>query len=298
MEPPVGYAGGKRRFAPVIVDRLLTHSPERVFDLGCGSGAVSLELLNRGFPLDKLVMLDAGPWGWFWEAVGQGTLDLPRVRGFFEHILKLPPLRVAAFVEAEVASLPPSAETFLVLQAAAFGSTPVWWDGVKWRRGEGNRGYKARGYWEPGPDSKETKPRGTIFTPEKVLQRTEEVVRRMRGVDARRGLVEDLELGSTGLAYIDPPYASSSGYGEVMDLNAVLQSARLPVYISEGRKLAGSNEAWRLDSGRKGASLNGKSRKTTSDAEEWLNFFDRSDVFQCIDPACPQAQTYHDHPTN
>jgi hypothetical protein len=273
LEPPVGYTGGKRRFAAPIADRLLAHKPERIFDLGCGSGAVTMELLNRGFPLENLVMVDAGPWGWFWKAVADGTLDIMRVRSFFDVILKMDPRHVANFVESDVATLPPTAETFLVLQAAAFGSTPVWWDGNRWRRGEGNRGFQARGFWEPGPKSKETKPRGTIFTPEKILRRTEEAARRMRGIKAVHGKAEDLALMPPGVVYIDPPYANFSGYGEIMDLNRVLQGAKIPVYISEGVRLVGSVEAWLLDGGRKGAALNGKSRKDTSAAEEWLNFF-------------------------
>jgi hypothetical protein len=240
-------------------------------------------------------MVDAGPWGEFWKAIGTGTLNIERLKSFFDRVRALSPLDVARYVETDVAALPPTPETFLVLQSAAFGSTPVWWDGAGWRRGEMSvqRKYKARSYWEPGPDSVETAPRATIFTPEKIVKRVERIVEQGRGLNVVHGEAEDVELFHPGVAYIDPPYAGFSGYGVTMDVDHIVINALVPVYVSEGRKMAGCDEAWKLAGGRKGAALNGKSGSSV--AEEWLNFFDRTDCFQCIDPECSEAAVFHHH---
>ncbi len=48
MRVPCAYQGGKQRVAAQIVDHLLEAAPEpdaRFYDLCCGSGAVSIELV-------------------------------------------------------------------------------------------------------------------------------------------------------------------------------------------------------------------------------------------------------------
>ena len=55
------YQGGKQRFASPIVDHLLTATtePDSLFyDLCCGSGAISIELVNRG--MNK----ESSPYSW------------------------------------------------------------------------------------------------------------------------------------------------------------------------------------------------------------------------------------------
>ena len=57
---PCTYQGGKQRIASQIVDELTKNSTEqtRFFDLCCGSGAISVELINRGILPSNVVMLD------------------------------------------------------------------------------------------------------------------------------------------------------------------------------------------------------------------------------------------------
>ena len=66
--------------AKEIVDYILNTTfvtnDTKFYDLCCGSGAVTIELLNRGIPPNKIVMCDISSWGVFWKSVGEGTFDL------------------------------------------------------------------------------------------------------------------------------------------------------------------------------------------------------------------------------
>ena len=51
MRVPCSYQGGKQRVAAQIVDVLLEASSDSssvCYDLCCGAGAISIELVNRG----------------------------------------------------------------------------------------------------------------------------------------------------------------------------------------------------------------------------------------------------------
>lgn len=78
--PPCTYQGGKHRVAVKIIDAIdsrehLLQNKTDFYDLCCGSGAITLELINRGFPTHKIHMCDAGPWGTFWKSVQENTLN-------------------------------------------------------------------------------------------------------------------------------------------------------------------------------------------------------------------------------
>lgn len=272
MKTICGYKGSKRKFAAQIVDRILSLEPSHVYDVCCGSGAITIELVNRGYDPRCITMIDAGPWGFVWQTVGDGDLDVEYVKRMLTEDLPDNPRDVASWVEQDIALQEPSPERFIVLQAASFGATPVWWDGEQWRRGDAsaNRRYKARSYWEPKPDSKEKKPRGTIFTPDKVAAQTAEVANALFGVDGRCCRAESVEFRD-GVIYIDPPYASFTGYGVDIDWRSIVERTSLPVLVSEGEVVEGASKSWELSKKRKAASLTGRA---TSDAGgEWLHAF-------------------------
>lgn len=64
--PPCSYQGGKQRLAKeivdVIFDRNFITDNTKFYDLCCGSGAISLELINRGVNPENIIMLDVGVW--------------------------------------------------------------------------------------------------------------------------------------------------------------------------------------------------------------------------------------------
>ena len=68
LRVPCAYQGGKQRIAKQIVDVLLSldHNENTVFyDLCCGSGAISIELVNRGIKPSQIVMVDLSSWAAF-----------------------------------------------------------------------------------------------------------------------------------------------------------------------------------------------------------------------------------------
>ena len=75
---PCAYQGGKSRIAKQIVDVILKNYPnaERYWDLCCGSGAISLELLNRGIDANKIYMVDLGCYGQFWQSIADSSFDM------------------------------------------------------------------------------------------------------------------------------------------------------------------------------------------------------------------------------
>ena len=67
LEIPCSYQGGKQRLAKQIVDIFYAENEinddTKFYDLCCGSGAVSLELINRGFNPNNIIMIDNGCFG-------------------------------------------------------------------------------------------------------------------------------------------------------------------------------------------------------------------------------------------
>tara|TARA_R110002126_G_scaffold4961_2_gene25918 strand:+ start:2732 stop:3574 length:843 start_codon:yes stop_codon:yes gene_type:complete len=258
LVPPCGYKGGKRRFAKAIAAEIRSHRPRTIYDVGAGSGAVSLALLAGGWEASRLTLVEAGPWGLFWAAAAAGTLDVSRIEALLRDEIPDDPRAVKAWVEDLAASGDRSPETFLVLQAAAFGSEAVWHDGTQWRRGSSQtvRRYSARGYWEPGPTSKESKPRGTIFTPNKIVERARQAAAAILGAHVLHCDVSSVTFGP-GLVYVDPDYTGTSGYGWSMDVPSILERARGPVIVSEQEPRHHPDRVVALGN-RKGGSLIGR----------------------------------------
>lgn len=263
--------GGKRRVAPEIARLVMKENPPAFFDLCAGSGAVALGVIDAGFPAGMVTMIEAGPWGLVWKAVSQGSFAIDVLKRMFEHEMPEDPKAVAAWLKLDVALRPPSPETFLVLQAGSFGSVSVWWDGNRWRQAnpEHNRGYNPRQYWEPGSDSKEKKPRGTIFNPGNIVAMMDRICTRCLGMKAVHGKIEEADLSaSAGTIFcMDPPYKGDSGYGVSVDVDAFIRSAPRPLWVLEGRPLEGATH--QLLAMRRGHNVNiGTSRKP-----DYLNIF-------------------------
>ncbi|MEG2533815.1 MAG: hypothetical protein RSB04_12485, partial [Gordonibacter sp.] len=147
LRVPCAYQGGKQRVSAQIVDVLLDSAPgadSRFYDLCCGSGAVSIELVNRGIDPSRITMLDLSSWGTFWSAIGSGSFKMDA----FERILSDLPedkREVKAHMSA-LSALPVldnEAEIYPVLQAGSFGGKQIWREGSRWANAF------FRDYWEP-----------------------------------------------------------------------------------------------------------------------------------------------------
>ena len=78
--PPCSYQGGKQRLAKQIVDIIFEQNEindnTKFYDLCCGSGAITLELINRGVNPKNITMVDASMWGKLWEAIANNEFKL------------------------------------------------------------------------------------------------------------------------------------------------------------------------------------------------------------------------------
>lgn len=265
MKPVVAYQGGKARIANRIVDILLREPGEYFWDLCCGSGAISLEMVFRGVKPEKITMVDNGPWGLFWEAIGRGTflittLDsyidkIPRDRrnfkDFFEELSEQPADRDTIYV-------------FLLLQAASFGSKPIWIADNKWKN------CSFRNYWEPTETSNRKYPVNPMMPMPKALrQRVEVVCEKMRGVKGKCQDILTLQPQPNTTVYVDPPYRNRTSYGYDFDLNLLKNNLNQKLFVSEGVALNPTAIKISDSNSRKKGGVCGY-RKTEAN-EEWLN---------------------------
>lgn len=280
LRVPCCYQGGKQRVAAEIVDEMLSAHPSAVaggslfLDLCCGSGAIALELLNRGVGPENIVMLDAGSWGAFWAAIGDGSFDMVYFKALLAEIPEEKSL-VKGFMEslAERGAGAHEAEIYPVLQAASFGGKQIWRDGDRW----GNAFF--RDYWLPKPGSVRRSPANPMQpAPATLLRRVAAIAEAAYGVRCVHGDVSSVfQMGipQDAIAYIDPPYRASTGYAYGFQLNRFIEKFTrafdVPLYVSEGEPL--NDGAKRLDfKGAKGGISGTKPGKH----EEWLTLFNGS----------------------
>lgn len=274
MRVPCAYQGGKQRVAAQIVDILLEAAPEpdsQFYDLCCGSGAVSIELVNRGVAPSRIRMLDISSWGSFWSAIGSGTFnmdafdqflsDLPSdKRDFKAHMLALSALPVG---NREV-------ELYPVLQACSFGGKQIWRNGERWANA------CFRDYWEPTATSIRRSPANPMQpSPTELRRRVDALVNGMRGVtclstDIMTVLSEPIP--SNAVVYVDPPYQSTTGYAFSFDVTSFINRFRevnqAPLFVSEGNQLS-DNTLMLTFGGAKG----GISGIRKGKHQEWLSRF-------------------------
>lgn len=140
--------GGKQRLASTILDTMGLDGPREdtiFYDLCCGSGAVTIELLNRGWDPRAVVMVDAGPWGRIWQALGDGSFDLDRLRAEIDAVPSEPDAvqRHLQSLASQPALHDEVLYRYLILQAGAFGGKAVWITNGAWK----TPGFRA--YWLP-----------------------------------------------------------------------------------------------------------------------------------------------------
>lgn len=264
LTAPITYQGGKQRIAHLILDHIRPDPGRHFYDLCCGSGAVSVELVNRGYPPEDITMLDKGPWGLFWRMVGDGTFDadafasrcaaLPKdraeIKPYMEALCKHPVAGDAAYV-------------FLLLQASSFGGKAIWTEGSKWMN------CSFRSYWLPTATSSRRSPVNPMMPlPETLAERVSAVCSRMRGVHGVCGDITGFSPGE-GVVYIDPPYAGTTHYGYTFDVGDYVSGLRNKCYVSEGRKL--SEKTCFVAAGRSKGGISGD--RKVAPHEEWLSEF-------------------------
>lgn len=212
--PPASYMGGKRRWAESILDLMGV----------------------RGRRPERVVLCDAGEWGAFWQAVlvdGHGPAVVAQLRQWARDGEK----GEALWHELESVGVPDDpaerAAAFVALQAANHASKPVCvsGDGVWWN----TAGYAHLSALAVSKGFRER------LLPHTIADRLQAVL----GLDwppvtVLRAL-DDVQAEPGAVAYIDPPYAGTTGYGlpevDVPALAARLAAQGARVAVSEGRPL-------------------------------------------------------------
>lgn len=283
LEIPCSYQGGKQRLAKQIVDIFYKENnindDTKFFDLCCGSGAISLELINRGFNPNNITMIDNGCFGQFWQDIANGEFDLDI---FKREIEKLPNLEDIQSYLKKLSDLPVDEDKmvyhYLLLQAGAFGSKQIWIENNKWKNNT------FRSYWLPTETSNRRSPVNPMMPmPNTLYNRVESIVKQLSGsiiasresvFDAVYRIDEERNKGNKNIIiYIDPPYANTTGYKETFDIYSLEGQiwSTSPIYISEGYKMQGASESYLLSVGRTKGNISGEAKKKPT--EEWLNRF-------------------------
>lgn len=274
LRAPCSYQGGKQRVAQEIVDHLLEAALDQhtyFYDLCCGSGAIAVELVNRGIDPKRIVMLDGSSWGAFWLAIGTGSFK----RQEFEELLGRIPAdkrQVKSHVETLAAQTPidNEAEIYPLLQACSFGGKQIWREGDRWENAY------FRGYWEPTATSVRRSPANPMQPSVSELRRRVNALGiAMRGVTCIHNdifSILDEPIPSNSVVYVDPPYDGTTGYGFRFNLYEFLEKYfdmnSAPVFVSEGVALM-TNAVRLKPSGAKG----GISGTRDGRHQEWLTPF-------------------------
>ena len=283
LEIPCSYQGGKQRLAKQIVDIFYKENnindDTKFFDLCCGSGAISLELINRGFNPNNITMIDNGCFGQFWQDIANGEFDL---NIFKREIENLPNLENIQSYLKKLSDLPVDEDKmvyhYLLLQAGAFGSKQIWIENNRWKNNT------FRSYWLPTETSNRRSPVNPMMPmPNTLYNRVEAIVEQLSGsiiasresvFDAVYRIDEERNKGNKNIIiYIDPPYANTTGYKETFDIYSLEGQiwSTSPIYISEGYKMQGASESYLLSVGRTKGNISGEAKKKPT--EEWLNRF-------------------------
>jgi len=268
LKSPVSYQGAKQRIAGQLIDIM---QPTGLFyDLCCGSGAVSLELVNRGYDPRLIRMVDAGPWGLFWESIGRGTF-LPSMMEYWCNQVPTDRGEIKEFMEAlskQPADYTTVPYVFLLLQAGSFGGKAIWIKDGRWQN------CSCRSYWQPTATSSRRSPVNPMMPmPETLYRRVCEVASAMRCVQGGCVRVEDMvaNVGPDATVYIDPPYDETTGYGHTLDVEAIIAQINAVTYVSEGRPVYGATKSFVMSAGRAKGGISGE-RKTAN--QEWLSVFE------------------------
>ena len=275
LVPPCSYQGGKQRLAKQIVDVIFEQNKinedTKFYDLCCGSGAITLELINRGVNPKNITMVDASMWGKLWEAIANNEFKLDI---FKNEIDKLPEISDINKYLKEINNNKIIKELdiyhFLLQQAGSFGSKYIDSNGDNWVNST------FRNYWTPTKTSNRRSPVNPMMPmPNTLFQRIELIIKNISGdIKAIHSKIENVDwcFDNNSIVYIDPPYKNTSGYNYDFDYeDFIINNRGVNIYISEGYKMSCSDDSILLSKGRTKGNISGDVKKKP--VEEWLNVY-------------------------
>jgi len=277
---PCAYQGGKQRIAKQVVDIILQYINNdnnnsgniKFYDMCCGSGAISIELVNQSFNPDNIIMVDASPWGLFWRQIGDGTFSMYIFKYWIDSVPK-DISKIQEYIKELSKNLIHKTQLdisyiFLLLQASSFGSKSIWIKNNKWR----NTSF--RNYWLPTETSSRRSPVNPMMPmPNTLYQRVQELSFGMEGVKGYYGDCNDMHIENNSIIYIDPPYDKTTKYGFEFDYMKFIEKYKNNniILLSEGIVLSDNN--YNLTDRRSKGGISGERKKKAN--EEWLNVFGR-----------------------
>ncbi len=281
LVPPCSYQGGKQRLAKQIVDIIFEQNEineeTKFYDLCCGSGAITLELINRGIHPSNITMVDAGVYGAFWNSVANDEFDM---NIFKQEIDKLPSIdKIQNYLQSlsnSEVDMDLLVYHYLLLQSGSFGSKQIWIEDNKWK----NNSF--RSYWTPTETSSRRSPVNPMMPmPNTLFDRVKNIVDYMAGsINAINSDISKIEwhFDKNSIVYIDPPYKNTTKYGFDFDYEEFIINnwAYVNMYVSEGYKMDSVEDAILLSKGRAKGSISGDIKKKPT--EEWLNIFKLHDL--------------------
>jgi len=277
---PCAYQGGKQRIAKQVVDIILQYINNdnnnsgniKFYDMCCGSGAISIELVNQSFNPDNIIMVDASPWGLFWRQIGDETFSMDIFKYWIDSVPK-DISKIQEYIKELSKNLIHKTQLdisyiFLLLQASSFGSKSIWIKNNKWR----NTSF--RNYWLPTETSSRRSPVNPMMPmPNTLYQRVQELSFGMEGVKGYYGDCNDMHIENNSIIYIDPPYDKTTKYGFEFDYMKFIEKYKNNniILLSEGIVLSDNN--YNLTDRRSKGGISGERKKKAN--EEWLNVFGR-----------------------
>lgn len=276
LVPPCSYQGGKQRLAKQIVDIIFEQNEineeTKFYDLCCGSGAITLELINRGVHPSNITMVDKGVFGSFWNSIANDEFDL---EVFKSEIDKLPEVKDIQRYLQELSNQDVDNDKlvyhYLLLQSGSFGSKQIWTENNRWK----NNSF--RSYWIPTETSSRRSPVNPMMPmPNTLYNRVKDIVEYLSGnINAINSDVSKIEwhFDENSIVYIDPPYKNTTGYGNNFDYEEFIINnwAYVNIYVSEGYKMDSVEDSILLSNGRAKGNISGDVKKKP--VEEWLNVY-------------------------
>lgn len=276
LVPPCSYQGGKQRLAKQIVDIIFEQNEineeTKFYDLCCGSGAITLELINRGVHPSNITRVDKGVFGSFWNSIANDEFDL---EVFKSEIDKLPDVKDIQRYLQELSNQDVDNDKlvyhYLLLQSGSFGSKQIWTENNRWK----NNSF--RSYWIPTETSSRRSPVNPMMPmPNTLYNRVKDIVEYLSGnINAINSDVSKIEwhFDENSIVYIDPPYKNTTGYGNNFDYEEFIINnwAYVNIYVSEGYKMDSVEDSILLSNGRAKGNISGDVKKKP--VEEWLNVY-------------------------
>lgn len=251
--PPTGFMGSKRRWARLLASALV------------GDATV-----------ERLVLVDAGPWGDVWETLStrEGrvsvverllVLDTAPLDELWPRLVEVPPHETNAGIRVA---------QYLCLQARSAGTIPIWWspERARWESPTGSR-TEAAHEGRPGMAARRRmKTLGPPILGQRPTSRSRGLVRVRTlatraaaletlpwdRIEVRRALVQHVDPIPGATVYFDPPYAHSPRYAVTLGRDQVLDVARrwanagARVAVSEAERLPLEGwDAWPLPAAQK-----------------------------------------------